>query len=114
MAATQVGRPETKYVETPLGYLAYQTFGRGPRDIMFVSGALKNSDVLRDEPSAVRFFDRLGRLGRVIHYDMRGSGVSDPIPGGSKWMTIEDGALAEWREGMESAPASGSQRQSVG
>ncbi|HKX75494.1 MAG TPA: adenylate/guanylate cyclase domain-containing protein [Acidimicrobiia bacterium] len=84
------GRPQTRYVETSLGYLAYQVFGQGERDIMFITGALSNSDAIWDEPSAVRFFDRLASMGRVIRYDMRGSGVSDPIPGRNMWMTIED------------------------
>lgn len=84
------GRPQTRYVETDLGYLAYQVFGSGPRDIFFVTGALTNLDAVWDEPSAARFLDRLAGMGRVIHHDMRGSGVSDPIPGRSKWMTIED------------------------
>jgi class 3 adenylate cyclase len=84
------GRPQTHYLETDLGYLAYQVFGEGERDIMFVTGALSNVDAIWDEPSAVRFFDRLGTMGRVIQYDMRGSGVSDPIPGRTMWMTIEE------------------------
>ena len=83
------GRPDTPYLETDLGYLAYQVFGEGERDILFVTGALTNLDVLWDEPSAVRFFDRLAAMGRVITYDMRGSGVSDPIRGSSKWLPIE-------------------------
>jgi class 3 adenylate cyclase len=81
------GPPPTRYVETDRGFLGYQVFGHGERDIFFCTGALKNADVLWDEPSAVRFFDRLGGLGRVIHYDMRGSGISDPI---QKWMPIEE------------------------
>lgn len=84
------GRPQTRYVETALGFLAYQVFGQGERDIMFITGALSNSDAIWDEPSAVRFFDRLATMARVIRYDMRGSGVSDPIPGRNMWMTIED------------------------
>lgn len=83
------GRPETRYVETELGYLAYQTFGQGERTIFFVTGALTNLDAIWDEPSALRFFDRLRAMGRVVMYDMRGSGVSDPIPGSSKWLPIE-------------------------
>ncbi len=84
------GWPETRYLETELGYLAYQVFGSGPRTILFVTGALTNLDALWDEPSAVRFFDRLRSMGRVIVFDMRGSGVSDPIPGRSRWLTIEE------------------------
>lgn len=84
------GQPVTRYVDTELGYLAYQVFGQGERDIMFVTGGVSNIDALWDEPSAVRFFDRLARLGRVIQYDMRGSGVSDPVPGDTAWLPLED------------------------
>ncbi len=54
-----------------------------------MTGALTNLDAIWDEPSAVRFLDRLGSMGRVIFYDMRGSGVSDPILDRSKWLPIE-------------------------
>jgi class 3 adenylate cyclase len=57
---------------------------------MFLTGALSNSDAIWDEPSAARFFDRLSAMGRVIRYDLRGSGVSDPAPVGNIWMTIEE------------------------
>lgn len=83
-------RPETRYVETELGYLAHQVFGEGERDIMFITGGLTNIDAMWDEPSAVRFFDRLSRMGRVIQYDLRGSGVSDPIHGRTNWLPIEE------------------------
>ena len=84
------GRPQTRYAETETGYLGYQVIGDGDRDIMFLTGALSNSDAIWDEPSAVRFFDRLGTMGRIIRYDMRGSGISDPVPSGKMWMTIEE------------------------
>ncbi len=57
---------------------------------MFLTGGMSNIDALWDEPSAVRFFDRLSQLGRVIQYDMRGSGVSDPIPGDIQWLPLEN------------------------
>ncbi len=90
MEGARVGRPQTRYVETPLGYLAYQTFGSGDRDIIFVTSALSNVDVIWDEPSAARFLDRLSTMGRVILYDMRGSGVSDPIPRSDRFLPIEE------------------------
>jgi class 3 adenylate cyclase len=89
---TQPGRgarPETRYAEAADGYIGYQVFGSGERDILFTTGALTNIDGIWDEPSAVRFLDRLGAMGRVIHYDMRGSGVSDPVVGRSMWQTVE-------------------------
>lgn len=96
------GRPETRFVETPLGYLAYQVFGEGERDIAFVTGGLTNIDAIWDEPSAVRFFDRLAGMGRVIMYDMRGSGVSDPIPGDTRWLPLE-GNMEDVRAVLDAA-----------
>jgi class 3 adenylate cyclase len=64
-------------------------FGSGDRDIVFNTGALTNLDAIWDEPSAARFLDRLATMGRVIHYDMRGSGVSDPVPDRAMWAPLE-------------------------
>jgi class 3 adenylate cyclase len=83
-------RPQTRYVEAAQGYLGYQVFGGGERDIVFLTGALSNVDAIWDEPSAARFFDRLGSIGRVINFDMRGSGVSDPILGSTTWQPVEE------------------------
>lgn len=82
--------PQTHYAEANLGFIGYQVFGAGERDIMFITGAISNVDAIWDEPSAVRFFDRLAKLGRVIRYDMRGSGISDPVPGRNMWNAVED------------------------
>lgn len=102
-------RPETRYVETPLGYLACQVFGEGERDLLFVTGGLSNLDAMWDEPSAVRFFDRLAAMGRVIVYDMRGSGVSDPVPVAAGWLPIES-AVDDLRVVLDAA---GSERAVV-
>ncbi|HEX6262303.1 MAG TPA: adenylate/guanylate cyclase domain-containing protein [Actinomycetota bacterium] len=73
-------RPETRYAKSSGGYVAYQVFGDGPRDILFVPSWSQNLDAMWDEPTLVRYFQRLSRAGRVICFDKRGSGVSDPVP----------------------------------
>lgn len=103
------GRPETRFVEGEHGYLAYQVFGEGDRDIVFVTDALTNMDAIWDEPSAARFLDRLAGMGRVIHFDMLGSGVSDPIPNRTMWLPIE----ANMRDILTVLDAVGSQRPVV-
>jgi class 3 adenylate cyclase/pimeloyl-ACP methyl ester carboxylesterase len=75
---SHVGRPETRYVESPKGFVAFQAFGRSGPDLVFLTNWLTNVDAIWDEPSAVRYLDRLGSMGRVIFIDKRGSGVSDP------------------------------------
>ena len=72
-----MSRPETRFVSTPRGSVAYQTLGSGERDIILVTTWVTNIDSYWDEPSAVRYFDRLAEMGRVILIDKLGSGVSD-------------------------------------
>jgi class 3 adenylate cyclase len=73
-------RPQTRYARSAGGYVAYQVFGEGERDLLFVTNWGTNLDAMWDEPALVHFFQRLARLGRVILYDKRGTGVSDPVP----------------------------------
>ncbi len=90
MERRSTARPETRYVEAAQGYLGYQVFGSGDRDIIFLTGALTNVETIWDEPSAARFLDRLATMGRVVMFDMRGSGVSDPLVTGTVWQTVEE------------------------
>ena len=74
-------RPETQYARSDEGwYVAYQVFGDGPLDILFIGNWMSNLDVMWEEPSLGRYFDRLASIGRVICFDKRGTGVSDPVP----------------------------------
>jgi class 3 adenylate cyclase len=67
-------------VKSAGGYVAHQLFGEGARDILFVTHWGTNLDAMWDEPALAHFFHRLSRHGRVICYDKRGTGVSDPVP----------------------------------
>lgn len=64
-------------MESRDGFVGYQTFGAESPDIVFITGWVTNVDMYWDEPSAIRYFDRLSSLGRVFLIDKRGSGVSD-------------------------------------
>lgn len=83
------GPPRTTYVHSEGGYVAYQVFGQGPSNVLFVTSWLQNLDVMWEEPSLARYLDRLASFSRVICVDKRGSGVSDPVPL-SALPTIED------------------------
>lgn len=77
-----IGRPDTRFLNTPLGAVGYQVFGSGDQDLVYISHWLTNIDMYWDEPSAIRFFDRLASMGRVILIDKLASGVSDMPQGG--------------------------------
>ena len=72
--------PEVRYVKTPDGaHLAYQMFGDGPFDLVFVPGFASNVEHMwRIEPFA-RGLRRLASFARVIVFDRRGTGLSDRI-----------------------------------
>jgi class 3 adenylate cyclase len=77
MTAPSYGRPQSRFAVTPHGYIGYQVFGRDAPDIVFMTNWITNIDAMWDEPSAARYLDRLGAMGRVFNIDKRGSGISD-------------------------------------
>jgi class 3 adenylate cyclase len=68
------------YARSPGGAVGYQVFGDGPVDLVFVTQWGTNIDNYWDEPTAVRYLDRLATFSRVILFDKRGTGVSDHVP----------------------------------
>lgn len=71
--------PTTRYVATDGGYVAYQMFGEGPMTVLFITNWLTNLDVMWDEPALAAYLRRLSSFSRVVCFDKRGSGVSDPV-----------------------------------
>jgi len=76
--ARRVDPPPTRYARSGELAIAYQVHGSGDYDLL-VSGALTNIGAVWDLPEARRLFERLGRFARVIRYDRRDAGLSDPI-----------------------------------
>jgi len=72
--------PETKYVTSGGDHIAYQVLGDGPPDIVLVSGWFSHVDGRWEEPSYAAFLHRVASFGRLIHFDKRGTGASDPLP----------------------------------
>jgi len=84
--------PETRYAQNKDGqYIGYQVFGRGTTSIVFIPDWATNLDVMWEEATNARFLDRLASFARVICFDKRGTGVSDPVP---------LGAVPTWEEWM--------------
>jgi class 3 adenylate cyclase len=60
--------------------VAYQVFGSGPRNLVLVTSWASNVDVMWEEPRMAAYLNRLGSFARVVCFDKRGAGVSDPVP----------------------------------
>lgn len=71
--------PETRYARSGEVAIAYQVHGDGPHDILFSGGTASNIETIWQLPEAVELFERLGRFARVIRFDRRDTGVSDPV-----------------------------------
>ena len=76
-------QPETLFAEGPEGLVAYQVWGSGSFDLLFVPSWLWNIDMMWDLPRIERYLRKLGSFSRVIAFDKRGTGVSDPVPLGA-------------------------------
>ncbi|MDQ4048749.1 MAG: adenylate/guanylate cyclase domain-containing protein [Actinomycetota bacterium] len=78
---------ETRYAKSGDLHIAYQVAGSGPIDIVYVPTWIGQVEVLTEEPTIAAFLERLCRFARVISFDRRGSGLSDPWVGPP---TLED------------------------
>jgi class 3 adenylate cyclase len=75
---TCVRQAEVRYAERDGDYLAYSVFGDGPNDLAIAQGRFP-IDLMWELPQLAAFMDALGRLARVIVWDSRGVGASDPL-----------------------------------
>ena len=76
-----VDQPQTHYAKGPAGDVAYQVVGDGPMDLVMVPGWFSHIDMQWDDPQWRAFIGELVSFARVILYDKRGTGLSDPVDG---------------------------------
>jgi class 3 adenylate cyclase len=73
-------QPKTQYAKSGELNIAYQVVGQGPIDVVFTFGWASHLDFQWTEPTLTRFLRRLSEFSRVIVFDKRGVGLSDPVP----------------------------------
>jgi class 3 adenylate cyclase len=67
--------------------IAYQVIGEGEIDLVVAFPYLSHLDLLWENPAMTHFMRRLGSFARVILFDRRGVGLSDPV---EKAATLEE------------------------
>jgi class 3 adenylate cyclase/alpha-beta hydrolase superfamily lysophospholipase len=73
--------PQTLYAPTADGaQIAYQVLGDGPLDLVFVESVGSHVELAWDVARFARVYRRLASFSRMIRFDSRGSGLSDPFP----------------------------------
>jgi class 3 adenylate cyclase len=71
-------QPETRYAWLGQDRIAYQVLGQGPPDLV-MTGAV-TIDVAWEDPGVALFLHSLASFSRLILFDRRGTGASDPPP----------------------------------
>jgi class 3 adenylate cyclase len=72
-------RGETRYAKSGDVHIAYQVVGDGPRDVIFVPGWTSHVERGWEFPPFAHLLERLGSFSRLIVFDKRGTGLSDPV-----------------------------------
>jgi class 3 adenylate cyclase len=60
--------------------VAYQVFGEGELDVVLVPGFITHVELVWEHDAFVRALEGISSFARVINFDRRGSGLSDPVP----------------------------------
>ena len=93
--------PRVSYAHSGSVNIAYQVIGDGPIDLVFVMGWVSHLEYFWNEPSFARFLTRLSSMARLIIFDKRGTGLSDPVP--VSGLPSLDARLDDVRAVMEAA-----------
>jgi class 3 adenylate cyclase len=73
--------PETQYARAEDGtHLAYKVLGNGPVDLVYLQPWFSHVEFIWEEPLYERFLQRIASFSRLIIFDRRGCGMSDPVP----------------------------------
>jgi class 3 adenylate cyclase len=77
-----MGTPEIRYAKTDDGaHVAYQVVGDGPLDIVYANSFMSHIENSWEYPRAAAFYERMASFSRLVLFDRRGTGQSDPIIG---------------------------------
>jgi class 3 adenylate cyclase/pimeloyl-ACP methyl ester carboxylesterase len=71
--------PEIRYAKSGDVHVAYQVFGAGPVDLVYIPGFISNIEIYWDCPELARWLHHIGTRARVIMFDKRGTGLSDRL-----------------------------------
>ncbi|TAN07860.1 MAG: alpha/beta fold hydrolase [Rhodanobacteraceae bacterium] len=72
--------PPVMYVRAAHGDIAYRVAGDGPATLLLLNPMSRSVETLWDYPPWSAMLARLARTHRLIVFDRRGAGVSDPLP----------------------------------
>ena len=72
-------RPATRYARSGEARIAYQVVGEGSVDLIVVGGPASHLDMEWEHPAVVAGIERTASFSRLLRFDRRGTGLSDPV-----------------------------------
>ncbi len=72
--------PVTRYARSGEVHIAWQSLGVGPVDVIFVPGWVSHVEASWRFPEVASFLRTLAQGCRLLVFDKRGTGLSDPMP----------------------------------
>jgi class 3 adenylate cyclase len=85
--------PTTRYAHSGDVSVAYQVVGTGPIDLVFAPGFISHVELVWELPGA-QYYERLASFSRLVLFDKRGTGLSDPVRGPATLEERTDDLLA--------------------
>jgi class 3 adenylate cyclase/alpha-beta hydrolase superfamily lysophospholipase len=86
--------PETCYARSGDVRIAYQVVGDGPFDLVFVPGYVTHLELAWKLPNFGAWLAEMASFSRLIKFDKRGTGMSDPVSGAPTLETRMDDVRA--------------------
>ncbi|UGY16178.1 alpha/beta fold hydrolase [Bradyrhizobium septentrionale] len=71
--------PTTQYVSGGNVHLAFQTYGKGPTDVLMLTGFVSHVERVWEDARCRAFLSSLAAMGRLVLLDRRGVGLSDRV-----------------------------------
>jgi class 3 adenylate cyclase len=83
--------PETQYARSGDVHIAFQVLGSSSADLVWMPSWASHLEMMWDDPTVPAFVVKLARFARVVMFDRRGVGLSDPVsltlmPGVEAWV----------------------------
>jgi class 3 adenylate cyclase/predicted alpha/beta hydrolase len=99
--------PDVHYAQTVGGSVAFQVAGDGPIDLVFLPEWWNETESMWDQPLFADVLERLASFSRMMCFDRRGCGISDPLPLGAAPV------LDDWLDDLQAVMDAASSERAV-
>jgi class 3 adenylate cyclase len=71
--------PAVRFARSGDARIAFRVMGEGPLNVVGIGGPASHLDIMLEDPEVVRVQQRFASFARLLGFDRRGTGLSDPV-----------------------------------